>query len=80
MTGRANRLPVVDDGGRMVGIMSRGDVLGVFDRPDNDIRDEVTKKIIVGGFRPRPGRIRCDSQVRHCHDHRAGREPPSRFA
>lgn len=55
MTGRVNRLPVVDDGGRMVGIVSRIDVLGVFDRPDNDIRDEVTKKILVGDFGLDPG-------------------------
>ena len=39
----------------MVGVVSRIDVLGVFDRPDNDIRDEVTKKILVGDFGLDPG-------------------------
>ena len=43
---RLKRLPVVDDAGRLVGIVSRVDVLSVFDRPDNEIRDEVVKKII----------------------------------
>jgi osmotically-inducible protein OsmY len=30
----------------LVGIVSRVDVLSVFDRPDNEIRDEVLKEII----------------------------------
>jgi CBS domain-containing protein len=44
------RLPVVDDEGRVVGIVSRVDVLSVFDRPDDEIRDEVAKDIILGSF------------------------------
>lgn len=47
---RVKRLPVVDDSGRLVGIVSRVDVLGVFDRPDEQIRDEVTKKVIAEEF------------------------------
>ncbi|HUY48732.1 MAG TPA: CBS domain-containing protein [Streptosporangiaceae bacterium] len=47
---RVKRLPVVDDAGRLVGIVSRVDVLSVFGRPDNEIRDEVVKKIIVVDF------------------------------
>jgi len=39
------RLPVVDDAGRLVGIVSRVDVLSVFGRPDNEIRDQVVKEI-----------------------------------
>ena len=43
---RVKRLPVVDEKGLLVGIMSRVDVLSVFARPDEEIRDEVVKKII----------------------------------
>jgi CBS domain-containing protein len=42
---RVKRLPVVDNGGRLVGIISRVDVLSVFVRPDSEIRDEVIKVI-----------------------------------
>jgi len=34
------RLPVVDHAGRLVGIVSRVDLLSVFDRPDSEIRAE----------------------------------------
>jgi CBS domain-containing protein len=44
---QVKRLPVVDPGGRLVGIVSRCDVLSVFDRHDADIAEE-TAKIIVG--------------------------------
>lgn len=39
------RLPVVNNAGRLVGIISRVDVLSVFGRPDSEIRDEVMKVI-----------------------------------
>lgn len=42
---RVKRLPVVDKAGRLVGIVSRVDVLSVFGRPDSEIRDEVVKII-----------------------------------
>lgn len=42
------RLPVVDDAGRLVGIVSRVDVLSVFARPDAQIRDDVLGQIIAG--------------------------------
>ncbi|HEY5351649.1 MAG TPA: CBS domain-containing protein [Streptosporangiaceae bacterium] len=51
------RLPVVDDAGRVVGIVSRVDVLSVFDRPDAEIRDEVIKDILVRDFALNPGRL-----------------------
>lgn len=41
---QVKRLPVVDDAGELVGIVSRVDVLSVFDRPDAEIRDAVTEK------------------------------------
>jgi CBS domain-containing protein len=38
---RIKRLPVVDEQGRLIGIVSRRDLLGVFLRPDADIAKEV---------------------------------------
>jgi CBS-domain-containing membrane protein len=47
---KLRRLPVVDHGGRLVGILSRADVLSVFARPDEEIRREVTQDVITDGF------------------------------
>jgi CBS domain-containing protein len=47
---KLRRLPVVDHGGRLVGILSRADVLSVFARPDEEIRREVTQDVIADGF------------------------------
>jgi CBS-domain-containing membrane protein len=44
------RMPVVDADGGLVGLVSRADVLAVYDRPDNDIREEITGNVIVRGF------------------------------
>ena len=43
---RCNRLPVVDRDGRLVGVVSRGDLLRLFLRPDEEIRDEVTNDVL----------------------------------
>jgi CBS domain-containing protein len=40
------RLPVVDAAGRLVGIISRVDVLAVFDRLDEEIRTEIVNQVI----------------------------------
>lgn len=40
------RLPVVDASGRLAGIVSRTDVLAVFDRPDEEIRLEIIGQVI----------------------------------
>jgi signal-transduction protein with cAMP-binding, CBS, and nucleotidyltransferase domain len=42
---RVKRLPVTDANGRLVGIISRADVLSVFDRTDSEIRDEIGELI-----------------------------------
>ncbi len=47
---RVKRLPVVDRAGRLVGIVSRVDVLSVFSRPDTEIRDEIVDQIIGAEF------------------------------
>jgi CBS domain-containing protein len=47
---RVKRLPVVDEGGRLVGIVSRSDLLSVYERPDIDIRDDVVKEVLIGEF------------------------------
>lgn len=47
---RVKRLPVVDEAGRLVGIVSRVDVLSVFSRPDTQICDEVIRQIIGTEF------------------------------
>jgi CBS-domain-containing membrane protein len=49
-TVRVKRLPVVDAGGRLVGIITRSDVLAVFDRPDEEIRREITDNVILREF------------------------------
>jgi CBS domain-containing protein len=40
-THRVRRLPVVDEGGKLLGIVSRRDLLSVFLRPDTDVADDV---------------------------------------
>lgn len=44
---RCNRLPVIDAEGRLMGIVTRGDLLGVFLRSDHDIRKEVVEEVLV---------------------------------
>ncbi|MEW2433272.1 CBS domain-containing protein [Streptomyces caniferus] len=41
------RLPVVDEEARLVGMVTRRDVLQIFARPDSAIRDEVMDEIVV---------------------------------
>lgn len=40
------RLPVTDAAGRLTGIVSRTDILAVFDRSDEEIRVEITTRVI----------------------------------
>jgi len=47
---RVKRLPVVDAGGHLVGIISRADVLSVFDRTDEEIRAEIADEVIAHEF------------------------------
>jgi CBS domain-containing protein len=54
---RVQRLPVVDGAGRLVGIISRTDVLSVYSRPDEEIRQEIEKNVILSEFPADPGRF-----------------------
>ena len=45
---RIRRLPVVDPSGKLIGIVSRRDLLSVFVRPDKEIADEV--RGVLGGI------------------------------
>jgi CBS domain-containing protein len=45
---RVKRLPVVNATGRLLGIVSRVDVLSVFSRDDDEIRDEIVRAVLPG--------------------------------
>jgi CBS domain-containing protein len=59
-TARVKRLPVVDEEDRLVGIVSRADLLKVFTRPDDAIRSEVINDVIVGDLMMNPSRFFID--------------------
>ena len=51
---RVKRLPVTDANGHLVGIVSRADVLAVFDRADEDIRKEIIDDVLLSEFLVEP--------------------------
>jgi CBS-domain-containing membrane protein len=64
-TARVKRMPVVDERGQLLGIVSRADLLKVFTRPDEAIRSEIINDVIVGDLMMNPSRflIRVDDGV-----------------
>jgi CBS domain-containing protein len=54
---KIKRLPVVDDDGRLIGIVARADVLGVYSRPDAEIRRDIIEKVITGTVFTDPDRF-----------------------
>jgi CBS-domain-containing membrane protein len=56
-TAGVKRLPVVDERGRLGGIISRADLLKVFSRPDEDLRREILDQVLMGQFALDPSRF-----------------------
>ena len=54
---RVKRLPVVDADGVLVGIISRADVLSVFDRPDEQIGKEIYDDVVRNQLQADPTRL-----------------------
>jgi CBS domain-containing protein len=57
---RVKRLPVTDDDGRLIGIVTRSDVLSVYSRPDVGIQREITQDLILSTFLCDPSRFTVD--------------------
>jgi CBS-domain-containing membrane protein len=47
---RVKRLPVTSEDGKLIGIVTRSDVLSVYSRPDADIDEEITQDLIRETF------------------------------
>jgi CBS domain-containing protein len=47
---RVKRLPVTSADGKLIGIVTRSDVLSVYSRPDADIKDEISRHLILDTF------------------------------
>lgn len=62
---QVNRLPVVDGGGRLIGLISRSDVLRVFLRSDLAIRNEIQSAVFGGRLKPqvRDGIVTLEGEV-----------------
>ena len=58
--GRLKRLPVIDDLGRLVGIVTRRDLLKVFLRPDDQIRCEIVDEVLDDLVGVEPAQIRIE--------------------
>jgi CBS-domain-containing membrane protein len=56
------RLPVVDVVGRLVGIVSRVDLLSAFLRPEEELRREIVEDVIFGDLLMAPNRFDVDVQ------------------
>ncbi|MFC8419839.1 CBS domain-containing protein [Streptomyces sp. NPDC057236] len=52
------RLPVIDEADRLIGIATRRDLLRVFLRTDDDIRRQVTEEIVIDALKLPSGAVR----------------------
>ncbi|MEU9774134.1 CBS domain-containing protein [Streptomyces sp. NPDC047968] len=57
---QVKRLPVVDEADRLLGIVSRGDLLRIFLRRDDAIRDEITGDVLRGTLGLAPWEVTVD--------------------
>lgn len=55
---RVNRLPIVDGQGRLVGIVTRADLVRMFVRSDAEIRREIEHDVVLGMLWMEPSRVR----------------------
>jgi CBS-domain-containing membrane protein len=55
---KIRQLPVVNAGGELVGIVSRSDLLSVFDRPDEEIRKDIVDTMLLHEFLVDPRQFR----------------------
>jgi len=53
-----SRVPAVDQAGLLAGIVSQADVPSIFSRADEEIRREVTDRVIRPGLQMHPERLR----------------------
>lgn len=57
---QVKRLPVLDDLGCLIGIVTRGDLLKVHLRPDADIRDDVVQEVLHRILAVQDGKVRVE--------------------
>ncbi|MET9675588.1 CBS domain-containing protein [Streptomyces sp. NPDC006482] len=57
---RVKRLPVVDAGGRLIGVLSRSDLLQLFLRRDRLIQEEIREDVVVRILRLSPAAVHID--------------------
>lgn len=61
LDGGVNRLPVIDRTGRLVGILTRADLVRVFARSDTELEREIRENVVVGAFSwASPGFVRAE--------------------
>jgi len=53
-------LPVVDENGKLLGVVSPRDLLRVFLRPDDEIRSQIISQVLMGEFATNPALVQID--------------------